>query len=106
MSDVFTNENEFMAVDDKRYIVLIIYDIVDNKSRNKMVKCLEGFGTRVQKSAFEAYLNKKRYEKLVYKASKIVNTEEDSLRIYLLANHTSVRSWGKGHTHVEDIIIF
>ena len=30
----------------------------------------------------------------------------DSLRIYLLANHTSVRSWGVGDRHVEDVIIF
>lgn len=104
--DDFTIKNEFMAVDDKRYIVLVIYDIVDNKRRSKMVKCLEGFGVRVQKSAFEAYLNKKRYEKLVKYTSNIVDTYEDSLRIYLLADHTSVRSWGRGHEHVEDIIIF
>lgn len=100
------NGNEFIAIDDRRYIILAIYDIVDNKRRNKMVKCLEGFGVRVQKSAFEAYLTKKRYEKLMNKASNIIDTREDSLRVYLLANHTSVRSWGKGHKNVEDVIIF
>lgn len=47
---------EFVAKSDKRYIVLVIYDIVDNKKRNRMVKCLERYGVRVQKSAFEAYL--------------------------------------------------
>lgn len=99
-------KDEFIAVDEKRYIVLVIYDIVDNKRRNEMVKCLEGFGIRVQKSAFEAYLTKKRYEKLINKTSQIINLQEDSLRIYLLANHTSVRSWGKGHAHIEDVIIF
>lgn len=34
-------EVEFVAKSDKRYIVLVIYDIVDNKKRNRMVKCLE-----------------------------------------------------------------
>ena len=37
------------SVDDKKYIVLIIYDITDNKTRNKMVACLEKYGVRVQK---------------------------------------------------------
>ena len=79
-------EEEFVAKSDRRYIVLIIYDIVDNKSRLRMVKCLESYGIRVQKSAFEAYLNKKKYEQLMHEASKIINKETDSLRIYLLAN--------------------
>ena len=48
-----------------KFLVLIIYDIVDNKRRNKMAHYLEGFGFRVQKSAFEAILNKKIYEKLL-----------------------------------------
>ena len=43
----------------KKFIVLIIYDIVDNKIRLKMVKCLERYSVRVQKSAFEALLNRK-----------------------------------------------
>jgi len=33
---------------EKECIVLIIYDIVDNKQRNKMVKFLERYGVRVQ----------------------------------------------------------
>lgn len=99
-------ENEFVSVDERRYIVLIIYDIVDNKLRYKMVKCLEAFGVRVQKSAFEAYLTKKKYAQMVSSACTLINEETDSLRIYLLANHTSVRSWGISANHVEDVIIF
>ena len=37
--------------------------------------------------------------------TKVIDTEEDSLRIYFLANHTSVRSWGVGDKHVEDVIV-
>lgn len=89
----------------KRYIILIIYDIADNKRRLKMVECLEKYGLRVQKSAFEAYITKKQYETLEREASSIVDTEEDSLRIYFLANHTAVRSWGVGNCHVEEVIV-
>lgn len=99
-------EVEFVAKSDKRYIVLVIYDIVDNKKRNRMVKCLERYGVRVQKSAFEAYLSKKKYEQLMKDASRIIDKETDSLRVYLLANNTSVRSWGIDDKHIEDVIIF
>ena len=52
-------------LEDDRQFILIIYDIVDNKRRTKFAKLLEGYGTRVQKSAFEAMLSQKSYEKLV-----------------------------------------
>lgn len=93
------------VTDKKRYIILIIYDIVDNKRRNKMVSALEKYGLRVQKSAFEAYITRKQYEKMEREITKIIDADEDSLRIYILANHTSVRSWGVGDKHVEDVIV-
>lgn len=102
----FDEEVEFVSRSDRRYIVLVIYDITDNKQRLKMVKCLEKYGVRVQKSAFEAFLTKKKYEQLMHEASRIIDKEIDSLRVYLLADKTSVRSWGTGDVHVEDVIIF
>ena len=99
-------QKEFVSTSRKRFIVLVIYDIVDNKRRNKMVKALEAYGLRVQKSAFEAYVTRKKYDALARECAAIIDTEEDSLRIYLLADHTSVRSWGVGDVHTEDVIIF
>ena len=49
-----------------KYLILIIYDISDNKHRLKISKLLEGYGTRIQKSAFEAWLTKKHFEKLLH----------------------------------------
>ena len=88
--------NMSMGTDEKRYIILIIYE---------MVECLEKYGLRVQKSAFEAYITKKQYEKLEREASLLIDVEADSLRIYFLANHTAVRSWGIGDRHVEEVIV-
>ncbi|MGN0945015.1 CRISPR-associated endonuclease Cas2 [Megasphaera sp.] len=93
------------SVDDKKYIVLIIYDITDNKTRNKMVACLEKYGVRVQKSAFEAYITKRKYQKLMQEAPFLIDTDTDSLRIYLLDSYMAVHSWGRGDTHTEDVII-
>ena len=99
-------EMEFIAADERRYIVLVIYDIVDNKRRNRMVKCVERYGIRVQKSAFEAFLSKKKYERLVEETSRLVVLETDCLGIFFFGDHTSVRSWGVGDRHIEDVIIF
>lgn len=99
-------ETEFMAEDERRYIVLVIYDIAENKRRSQMVKCLEKYGVRVQKSAFEAFLTKKKYEHLMSEAQRFIDVNTDSLRIYLLANHTMVRTWGDSTKQVDDVIIF
>lgn len=99
-------ENEFIVEDERRYIVLVIYDITDNKRRNRMVKCLERYGMRVQRSAFEAFLTKRKYEYLVGEAQNLIDGTTDSLRIYLLASHTMVRCWGADTKPVDDVIIF
>ena len=99
-------ENEFLVEDERRYIVLVIYDITDDRRRTRMVKCLERYGIRVQKSAFEAFLTEKKYERMMELTSGLIDPATGSLRVYLLANHTSVRSWGIGDRHVEDVVIF
>lgn len=104
--DFDLDADEPVAKGDKRYIILIIYDICDNKKRNKMVKCLERYGVRVQKSAFEAFISKKLYERMMSETSRIIDTSTDSLRIYQLHDHTSVRSWGLGDKHIDEVIIF
>ena len=48
---------------EQKSLVLVIYDIIDNKRRTRLVKILEGFGFRVQKSAFEARLSERQYQK-------------------------------------------
>ena len=99
-------EFDYVTKSKKSYIVLIIYNIADNKRRSKMVKCLESYGIRVQKSAFEAYIDKKQYDELSRRASRIIDIETDSLRIYMLNSNTSVRSWGSGDMHIDDVIVF
>ena len=62
---------------------LVIYDIADNKKRTKVAKLFEGYGMRVQLSAFEFSLTKIQYKKLQQKLFKIIN-DEDNIRIYQL----------------------
>ena len=90
---------------EKECIVLIIYDIVDNKQRNKMVKFLERYGVLVQKSAFEALLGRKKYTRLIEESQRIIDPSTDSLRIYILDSIINVYTWGLGERKEEDCVI-
>ena len=90
---------------EKECIVLITYDIVDNKQRNKMVKFLERYGVRVQKSAFEALLGRKKYTRLIEESQRIIDPSTDSLRIYILDSIINVYTWGLGERKEEDCVI-
>ncbi len=75
-------------------LTIVIYDIVNDKRRRKMVKCLESFGIRVQKSAFECFLDDAMYKKLLKKVDKIIVSEEDLLRVYRLTSRCDIECWG------------
>lgn len=90
---------------ERKFIVLMIYDIVDNKRRNKMVKCLEAYGVRVQKSAFEALLNRRQYEKMLRESSILIDEAVDSLRVYVLDYIIDVYTWGIGERKETDCVI-
>ena len=66
------------------YSTLIIYDISDDKVRNKVFNILSGYGVNIQKSSFECILNKNLYNKLLSDLSKICVSELDSIKIYRL----------------------
>ena len=90
---------------ERKFIVLMIYDIVDNKRRNKMVKCLDAYGVRVQKSAFEALLNRRQYEKMLRESSILIDEAVDSLRVYVLDDIIDVYTWGIGERKETDCVI-
>ena len=101
--DYYFQINE--ALEDDKQFVLIIYDIVDNKKRIKFSKMLEGYGKRVQKSAFEAMLSSKSYNKLMEEIPKYVSVRstEDSVRIYRITGKGKVISWGDTPEPEEEI---
>lgn len=90
---------------DKEFVVLMIYDISDDKRRARMVKCLESFGTRVQMSAFEGMLTKKQYDKMMKKAQKLIEPKEDSFRVYVVEKLINTYSWGVNKRQVMDCVI-
>ena len=87
---------------DRVYLVVVIYDLVDNKRRYRLNKILEGYGVRVQKSAFECILVKAQYEKMLREIVPFINITEDSLRVYKLPPGVETRYWGISGVTEED----
>ena len=98
-------DKKIISREEKFYKALIIYDIIDDKKRNRMAKFLESYGVRVQKSAFEARLTKKHFEEMFRRATKIIDATKDSLRVYLLTNGAYIQHWGLRVNYPQDTII-
>ncbi len=79
-------------------LILISYDLENDRSRNALAKTLKDFGPRVQKSVFEADVQPKELERLCTKLGKVKLGKEDSIRLYHLCEACApkVRIWGVG----------
>jgi CRISPR-associated protein Cas2 len=63
---------------------IISYDVVNDKQRTRVMQLLKGYGTRVQYSVFECYLNKEEFAKLGRELRKLIDPTADSVRCYRL----------------------
>lgn len=78
---------------------------MDNKRRTKLSRYLQGFGFRVQKSAFEAIIKEKVYKKMLAGLPQFV-TKEDSVRVYRIIGKGHVKNFGKELEYeTEDVVI-
>lgn len=97
-----TEENNYS----KKLFVLIIYDIIDNKRRIKFAKEMCGYGFRVQKSAFEALIDEKLFQKLQREIPHLIDNKEDSVRIYRMTGYGEVDLFGvNSKIEAEDVVI-
>lgn len=102
-------ENYFFEIEESpendKVFVLIIYDIIENKTRNKLAKMLLGYGFRIQKSAFEAVITKKKYRELLERLPAYTSSK-DSIRIYKIIGKGQVVSFGRQEKDEgEEIIV-
>jgi len=66
--------------------LLVCYDIADDRRRLRVMKVLEGYGQRVQRSVFECDLDARQLERLKGRLRKTIRDSEDSLRYYHLCS--------------------
>lgn len=67
--------------------IVVAYDIPDDKRRMRVMKILEGYGYRVQRSVFECEVTPQLYEKMRSRIGGAIQEEEDSVRYYSLCAH-------------------
>jgi CRISPR-associated protein Cas2 len=72
-------------------LVVVSYDVTDNRRRTKLAHALKDFGERVQLSVFECRLDEKQVAKLRARVARLIKPEEDSVRIYRLCSECSAR---------------
>ena len=65
----------------------VVYDIVDDKKRTKIVKACKGYGLyRVQKSVFLGRLNNNQIDELAIQCADIIEKEKDSVYVFPLCD--------------------
>lgn len=81
--------------------MVIAYDVVDDRRRNRICKMLKNHGAHVQFSVFECELRQKDFEALENKITRLINPREDNLRFYFLdqAAISRIKEIGKPHTN-------
>lgn len=66
-------------------LVVVAYDIPDDKRRLKLSNFLEGRGRRVQDSVFECFLSLDEMRRLYQQVQYKVKAEEDNVRFYWIS---------------------
>jgi CRISPR-associated protein Cas2 len=73
-------------------LVVVVYDIPEDKRRTKLSNFLEGYGRRVQFSVFECFLSLEEMRQLFEKVKKLVKPAEDNVRFYWISQEAVSRS--------------
>ena len=82
-------------------LVVVVYDIPDDRRRTKLSTFLEGYGRRVQKSVFECFLSLQEMKDLHQKVQRRVKPEVDNVRFYWIAADALARTLTIGSSAPE-----
>jgi CRISPR-associated protein Cas2 len=77
---------------------VLVYDIVNDRRRNRLHRALKDYGTPVQRSVFEFDLSPKEAGAMMERVETLISADEDTVRLYRLcaACLTDVRILGEG----------
>ncbi|MFW6012336.1 MAG: CRISPR-associated endonuclease Cas2 [bacterium] len=68
-------------------LITVSYDIRDDHRRTKVADALQNYGRRVQLSVFECLLEEAQVERMRRSLERLIEPQEDSVRIYRLCGH-------------------
>ncbi|RLB12431.1 MAG: CRISPR-associated endonuclease Cas2 [Deltaproteobacteria bacterium] len=79
--------------------VMISYDIVNDRTRNKVMKFLKDFGNHVQYSVFECDISEEQFKRLKQGIEALINKREDRVRYYVICKacikRVVISGWGE-----------
>ena len=79
--------------------ILVSYDIVENRTRTRVMKHLKNFGTRIQLSVFECDLDDKMYRQMKGGVEELIDRKQDRVRYYKLCqgciDRVIISGWGE-----------
>ena len=89
-------------------MIIVSYDISDDKLRNKFVKFLKKFGHRLQYSVFEIDVSERLLDVIeaeINNKSKKQFTQADSIIVFRMSNTCKITRYGYAENDNEDCII-
>ena len=91
---------------DESMLYVVSYDIPDDRRRTRVHSALTGFGTWVQYSVFECFLDRKQRMQLEARLLEEIHYREDTIRIYGLCGACTpkVQVLGQGEQPREDFV--
>jgi CRISPR-associated protein Cas2 len=70
-------------------MVIVVYDIPDDKRRTRLANFLLGYGNRIQLSVFECFITIEEMRQLYQLVKNKVKPEEDNVRFYWISNEST-----------------
>lgn len=83
-------------------LIVVSYDVPNDRRRTRLAHALKDFGERVQYSVFECRLDAKALDLLRRRINKLLHPEEDRLRIYPLCAECDRKVEIHGHGKVAE----
>jgi CRISPR-associated protein Cas2 len=66
-------------------LIVVAYDIPNDRRRTKVARALTDYGTRVQYSVFECRVDEdRRLDEMLARVGQLIDKETDRLRVYRL----------------------
>ena len=96
---------------DDRYYVIVFFDISNSKKYRMLLKVLKSYGSRIQKSVFEAQLKKSQIKELLASIEKLMASERyfdpaDNIRLYKIAGNCEATVFGSCENNFLEDNIF
>jgi len=83
-------------------LIVVSYDVQNDRRRTRLAHALKDFGQRVQYSVFEARLKAEQLDTLRQRIETLIDPAEDKVRVYRLCAECSEQVEIRGHGAVTE----